>query len=119
MENDMDSNDDYGFFITFMGGDGSRLADYYLGYFGGSVFIDFDNCEDQLIRIIRISFDGYGCCDLGNKAIPMNKDDSQSFREIIESGLSNPSLLYSIIKKTIFINKELIWEDVLMEYELL
>jgi hypothetical protein len=107
---------DLEFFITTL--PDSRPADYYLGCLGGSVFMDFENCDGERIRLIRISFDGYGCCDLGKDAIPMNKADSQAFLEIIESLLSDQMMLATIVKKTISSNKDLIWEDALNEYGL-
>lgn len=96
----------------------TRLADYYLGCLEGSVFMDFDNCEDKRIRLKRISFDGYGCCDLKDQAIPLDEVDSRAFKEIIEARLSDQSRLTTIVKKTILSNRKLIWEDALNEYGL-
>ena len=48
------------FFIASM--PATRPTDYYLGCLESSVFMDFDNYENEHIRLIRISFDGYGCC---------------------------------------------------------
>src|SRR5688500_3639943 len=96
----------------------SRPADYYLGCLGGSVFMDFDNYENERIQLKTISFDGYGCCDLRNQAIPMNEVDSRAFKEIIEAQLSDQSRLTAIVKKTILSNRKRIWEDVLNEYGL-
>jgi hypothetical protein len=109
-------NDELEFFITTM--PDTRPADYYLGCLGGSVFMDFDNYENKRIQLKRISFDGYGCCDLKNQAITMNEVDSRAFKEIIKHKLSDQSLLTAIIRKTILSNKELIWEDALNEYGL-
>jgi hypothetical protein len=104
------------FFITAM--PDTRPADYYLGCLEGSVFMDFENCEHECIRLKRISFDGYGCCDLGDQAIPMNEVDSRVFKEIIEARLSDEARLTTIVKKTISSNKKLIWVDALNEYGL-
>lgn len=109
--------DDYSFFKTTM--PDSRKADYYLGCLDGSVFMDFNNCEDKRICLKRISFDGYGCCDLGNLAIPMNANDSQAFKELVDKPLLDSFQLTKIINETLALNKRLIWEDALMEYELL
>jgi len=114
MKNDL--NKDLGFFITTM--PDTRPADYYLGCLGGSVFLDFDNYEDDRIRLKRISFDGYGCCDLGDQALPMTEVDSRAFKKIIETRLSDKSRLTTIAKKTILNNRNLIWEDALNEYGL-
>jgi len=107
-------NNELKFFITNM--PSSRPADFYLGCFEGSVFIDFDNFENDSICLRRISFDGYGCCNLSDQTIPLNKEDSKAFKEIIDAKLSNQTLLTTIIKKTILSNRYLIWEDALYEY---
>ena len=96
----------------------TRPADYYLGCLEGSVFMDFDNYKEEYIHLRRISFDGYGCCDLRDQAIPMNRDDSRAFKEIIEAQVFDQSRLTIIVKKTILSNKKLIWEDALNEYGL-
>ena len=112
-----DMTDDLYFFITAM--PDTRQADYFLGCLEGSVFMDFDNYEDERIRLKRISFDGYGCCNLGDQAIPMNEVDSHAFKEITEAQLSDQSRLTTIVKKTISSNRKLIWEDALNEYGLI
>lgn len=110
----MDS--DTGFFITTM--PDSRLADYHLGWFGGSIFLDFDNYKDGLICLKRISFDGFGCCDLNDRAIPMGKEDSQAFKTIVSNKISDQPMLTQIIRTTIADNQKIIWEDALSYYHL-
>ncbi len=75
-------NKELEFFITTM--PNSRPAHYHLGCLGGSVFMDFDNDETGRIQLKRISFDGYGCCELVNQAIPMIEFDSKAFKEIMK-----------------------------------
>jgi hypothetical protein len=63
----------------------TRRADYHLSYADGSVFIDF-NHEDTIVRLIRISFDGYGCCNLEQAStIPMSSTDSKEFLRMHDS----------------------------------
>lgn len=112
-----DMNNELGFFIMTM--PYSRPADYCLGYFGGSVFIDFDNYGSDRICLKRISFDRYGCCPMEERAIPMSEYDSRDFKAIIEAQLSDQSRLLTIVKKTIADNRDLIWEDALKEYDLI
>ena len=52
---------DFDFFKTSM--PSTRKADYYLGGLDSSVFIDFNRTKENRISLVRISFDGYGCCD--------------------------------------------------------
>ena len=92
------------FFIMTM--PDSRLADYCLGYDEGSVYIDFDNCPDELICLKRISFDTYGCCNLTEGVIPMDEADSRAFREIIKEQIPDQSRLMEIIKRTLSTNKD-------------
>ena len=97
----------------------SRPADYCLGYFEGSVYVDFDNYKQKQVRLTRISFDGYGCCNLGDDSIPMSEEDSGIFKNLIESQIADQSTFTTIIKKTLFENKDMIWEDALQQYALL
>jgi hypothetical protein len=48
----------------------------------------------------------------------MDETDSRVFKEIIENGLANQEQLTKIIKNVIWNNRELIWEDALLEYGL-
>ena len=107
---------DQRFFIAAMGP--SRRADYYLGYMDGCVFLDFNNYSDGRICLTRISFDGYGCCELGEISIALNKDDSRTFKAIIEASIQEQDLLLTLVKKAIDLNKGLIWTDALEEYNL-
>jgi hypothetical protein len=104
------------FFIANM--PASRPADYYLGYKGGSVFLDFNNRDDDRIYLSRISFDGYGCCMLSEEATPLSLDDSQIFKTLYKGNLKDHSLLLTIVKKSIRLNIKNIWLDALEEYNL-
>ena len=105
------------FFTTTM--PSSRPADYYLGCLHGMVYLDFNNCENGCVRLIRISFDGYGCCQLKDNAIPMDEEDSIFFKEMIKNGISDKLKFSKIVKKSLYTNKELIWEDALSKYKLI
>ncbi|MBP8193493.1 MAG: hypothetical protein KAX69_07795 [Chitinophagales bacterium] len=104
------------FFITTM--PDSRPADYYLGCLEGCVFLDFNNKEEK-IALIRISFDGYGCCDLKENAIPLNDIDSEIFKNILQENINDQNIITQIVKKAIFLNKGNIWTDALKEYHLI
>jgi hypothetical protein len=105
------------FFIASM--PDTRPADYYIGYMDGCVFLDFDNCENKNICLKRISFDGYGCCDLGNKSVPLSMDDSEVFKNVIQDDIKDQNILSIIIKKAISLNSTHIWIDALKEYQLI
>ena len=105
---------DQSFFVASM--PFSRPADYYLGYMDGCVFLDFNNCGHGRVSMIRISFDGYGCCELGENSIPLNEDDSKIFKRIMSKDIDEQSALLTVVKKAIELNKRQIWADALEEY---
>jgi hypothetical protein len=108
---------DYNFFVTSM--PDSRPADYYLGCLDGCVFIDFNNKEDDKVYLTRISFDGYGCCNLKGDVVPLCSKDSADFKKIVESEIQHQNAITTIIKIAIGLNKKQIWTDALEEYNLI
>ena len=97
----------------------SRPADYYIGYLDGCVFMDFSTSDDKTLRLERISFDGYGCCNIGDKAISLNIQDANTFRSIVQDTIKDQVLLEIIIKRAISLNVEHIWTDALQHYKLI
>ena len=108
---------DFDFFKTSM--PESRRADFYLGCLDGSVFIDFSLSNDNLIGLCRISFDGYGCCDLISPPNYLNLELSNQFIDEILKAELNQDKLAAIVKEIIKINRKYIWEDALKEYHLI
>ena len=96
----------------------TRKADYYLGALGGSVFIDFNRSDDNLIYLCRISFDGFGCCNLDKRANHLNHKDSQKFIAEFEREKIDQKTVTSLVKEIININKEYIWDDAIEKYGL-
>lgn len=97
----------------------ARLADYCLGCLEGSVYIDFDNYNKDIICLRRISFDGYGCCNLEGQIIPLNLKDSHIFKELYNKNITDQDEFERIVRNTIADNKHLIWEDALNKYKFL
>lgn len=108
---------DFEFFKTAM--PSSREADYYLGCLDSSVFIDFKRSDNDQIELIRISFDGYGCCNLDGKAVRLNHEDSEEFVEEMEKENFDQQVLTRIVKKAIELNRENLWKDAIEEYGLI
>lgn len=111
--NELD-NTEFGFFITQM--PDSRPANIYLGCLGSSVYIDFDFKNNGCLCLKRISFDGYGCCDLGKEAIPLSLERTTRFMDLYKSSAVNAADFIDIVVGTVVDNKELIWQDALKEY---
>ncbi|WP_133607242.1 hypothetical protein [Flavobacterium cheniae] len=97
----------------------TREADYYLGCLDSAVFLDFNVSDENLVYLIRISFDGYGCCNFEDKSKPLSIEDSKIFIQFINQDEFFQNIIGSLVKKAIRINKENIWIDALNEYELL
>jgi hypothetical protein len=108
---------DFDFFKTVM--PDTRKADFYLGCLDGSVFIDFNLTSKNLISLCRISFDGYGCCDIADKANSLNSEMSKKFIEEIKKEKLDQAKLTPLVKEIIKINQEYIWTDALEEYNLI
>jgi len=110
-------NRDFDFFKTTM--PKSRKADYYLGCLGGSVFIDFDSTKKKLINLCRISFDGYGCCNLDSNTKCLDDKLSKDFIEEYSKDNLDQTTITKIVLELIRLNKDEIWEDALEEYNLI
>lgn len=110
-------NIDFNFFKTSM--PESRKADVYLGCLEGSVFVDFNITNANYISLVRISFDGYGCCTLDDNVECLNVTESQEFLLEIEKEVLHQETIGRLVMKIVNLNKELIWQDALEEYGLL
>ena len=108
---------DQTFFITNM--PSSRPADYHLGYMDGCVFLDFEDYNSVKVSLVRISFDGYGCCELDANSVPLNENDSITFKDIIKKDVIEQGILLRLVKQAIELNKDLIWKDAIEEYHLI
>lgn len=108
---------DFNFFKTTM--PSTRKADYYLGCLDGSVFIDFNRTPENLIALVRISFDGYGCCNLDHGSVTLNQVDSLDFMNEMEKEEMNQSKIFMLVKEIVYLNKDLVWMDALKEYGLI
>lgn len=107
---------DFNFFKTTM--PASRKADFYLGCLEGSVFLDFNKTMDNRINLCRISFDGYGCCDVGSDAKYLDEQSSQAFLQEIGKENLEQEKITKIVLDLIRLNKDNIWTDALEEYNL-
>ena len=113
----MKPHTDFGFFKTQM--PESRKADFYLGCLNGSVFIDLNKSNENLISLCRVSFDGYGCCNLNEKINYLSPELSKQFLDEVTKDELNQETLTTLVKELIRINKENLWMDALEEYNLI
>lgn len=108
---------DFNFFKTTL--PKTRKADYCLGCLDSSVFIDLDRAKDNYISLVRISFDGYGCCELDNSAENLNLIDSAEFIEEIQKDKLNQEVIAKLVREIIRINKNQICTDAIIEYKMI
>lgn len=96
----------------------SRPADYCLGCYYGSCFIDF-NKKDGLIYLERISFDGFGCYEISNPEASLTAEESEIFINELEKQDFSQKLICPLVLKLINLNLNSIDADVFEEYPLL
>lgn len=107
----------FGFFKTSM--PDSRKADFYLGCLDGSIFIDFNKTKDNRISLCRISFDGYGCCNLHKNTMCLDSKSSKAFVDEISKDNLEQQKIKKLVLELIQLNKDHIWKDALDEFNLL
>ena len=84
-----------------------------------SVFADFDTDPNGHVFLRRISFDGYGCCTTDGTCTKMNKDDSNELLAAVLSCDVDHERIREILYRYFDENKQAIWQDALVEHELL
>jgi len=103
----------------------TREADYYIGCLNGSIFMDFDKSTSNQIFLKRISFDGFGCCNLRNNESQLSPADTEKFinelknQEELEEVMTNQEDISNLVFKLIEMNKDEIWSGALKKYQLL
>ncbi len=99
----------------------TRPCSYCLALQDDSVFADFDVDESGCLYLIRISFDGYGCCSLDPK-IAIGKIDNEKSAYLltkIENNDFQEAEASQILHDYLRANKELLWEDALRDHKLI
>lgn len=84
----------------------------------GSVFADFDTDDSSIISLRRISFDGYGCCEV-ETTTSMSSGDSRLLLDAIARGELESVQVELVLRKFFRECKDVIWNDALAEHDLL
>ena len=95
----------------------SRPCRFCLSLQDGSVFADFDVDEEGRAFLLRISFDGYGCC--GGEFKKMSLDDSHTLIAAVDQGAVQDPRIEMLLRTNLQKNTHLIWDDALATHELL
>lgn len=96
----------------------TRPCRYSLSLQEGAVYADFD-LEDETIYLRRISFDGYGCCDIEDLVRKMSVDDSKRFIQLVEADKIDEEELTQVLKNYFKDNSDVIWNDALTDHKLI
>jgi len=97
----------------------TRPCSFCLSLQGGSVFADFDTDDAGLIFLRRISFDGFGCCKVGDSITRMSSSDSRLLLDAIARDELGTVQVEETLRKYFRENKDVIWHDALVEHDLL
>ncbi|MCB1755798.1 MAG: hypothetical protein KDJ38_09760 [Gammaproteobacteria bacterium] len=99
----------------------TRPCQYCLAMRDDSVFADFGVDERGCLYILRISYDGYGCCHPEHEKKPgvMNKEASKQLIALVESNeLAKPEAS-SILREYFQENQEMLWPEALKVHGLI
>ncbi len=97
----------------------TRPCHFCLCLQGGSVFADFNIDSDGRVYLVRISFDGYGCCATEGKVARMPLDESHTLVKLVNTDDVNRDEIREILYRYFDQNQNVIWQDALVEHELL
>ena len=95
----------------------SRPCRFCLSLQGGSVFADFDVDPDGRVFAVRVSFDGYGCCNAPADVGRMKMHDSDALLAMVKQG-SLSAAAADLLRTYFQQNREALWSDALEEHGL-
>ena len=97
----------------------TRPCSFCLSLQGGSVFADFEADDAGIISLRRISFDGYGCCRVGESIRKMSPGDSGLLLSAVAHDQLESGEIEEILRRYFRVNDDVIWSDALTEHDLL
>jgi hypothetical protein len=96
----------------------SRPCRFCLALQGGSVFADFDVDPDGRVFAVRVSFDGYGCCEASVGVGRMSVRDSEALLAMVQQG-SILAAAAQALRAYFQQNRDAFWSDALTHHGLL
>jgi hypothetical protein len=97
----------------------SRSCRFCLSLQDDSVFADFDVDDRGLVFLRRISFDGYGCCDVPETIKRMSNADSLALVEAHDRGEVGGREITTVLRAYFLDNIDVIWSDALIHHGLI
>jgi hypothetical protein len=95
-----------------------RPCRFCLSLQGGSVFADFNVDGDGRAFAVRVSFDGYGCCDAPADIGRMTVHDSDALLAMVQQGAIEDAAAH-VLRAYFQQNRESLWSDALAYHGLL
>lgn len=99
----------------------SRPCHYRFALQDDSVFADFDIDQNDCLYLVRISFDGYGCCrvETDNGIGRIESKRSNYLIKHIQTDYSTDHEASKILMEYFNANKKWLWEDALKKHGLI
>lgn len=97
----------------------TRPCLYSLGMQGGSVYLDLDKDEFGCLYLVRISYDGHGCCHPSQDIAKLSKANSSALIGYLETNDFANAAVAKIIRDYLYENRMHIWEDALRDHALI
>lgn len=97
----------------------ARPCKYCLALQDDSVFADLEIDDAGCIYLVRISFDGFGCCEPEEGIGKIDAMNSKYIVTAIKSGNLKAPNVTEMLRSYFHANKSYLWEDALLEHKLL
>lgn len=94
-----------------------RGADIQFGYLCDSIFIDFGRVATGQLYLMRMSFDGYGCCECNDYRL-LSSELSTVLDSQWQQSTCDMSKIWPAMKAVVALNKDQLWKKALLEYGL-
>lgn len=104
---------------TYQWPEHTRPCDFCLCLQDGCVYADFATDSAGHTYLVRISFDGYGCCHTDSGVSSMSADDTRTLSNAIADDDVDNDSTRDILRRYFDANKNRIWSDALVEHGLL
>ena len=96
----------------------TRPCSFCLSLQGGSVFADFDTDDADILSLRRISFDGYGCCEV-EVAPRMSSADSRLLLDALGRDELDTVPVHDVLRRFFRASSDVVWRDALAQHDLL
>lgn len=97
----------------------TRPCEYGLALQDDAVFADFGLSKEGALYLVRISYDGYGCCEPETVISEMDEVKSKQLILAIETNELTSSETQEIVSSYFREHKHVLWEDALLEHEII